>query len=284
MTNGKCETKKRKKIFALIAAAVVIGAAMVLLLLFAVIPSVKYHKAMTCYRDGKYQDAYEAFKAIDYKDSKEKEVESLYLAQMENLSDVKKGDVIKFGQYEQDAIAKNGKEEIEWQVLDVKDGKAFVISVVAIESKAYNSPWVNVTWETCTLRKWLNDNFLNTAFGSKHQALIPTVSVPADANPNYKTNPGNATNDKVFLLSMKEAETYFADGYERRCEKSEKVHRATDDQSCHRYSWWWLRTPSFRQNEATIVRVYEVTSDFSNLPVCNTYGAVRPAMWIDLKK
>ena len=276
--------KNRKKVLAIVAAAVVAVAAIVLLLIFVIIPALKYNAAMKLYDDGEYQAAYTAFKRLDYKDSNGKEVECLYLAQTEHISDVKKGDVIKFGQYEQDDIVKNGKEEIEWQVLDVKDGKAFVISVVALESKAYHSPWENVTWETCTLRKWLNDNFLNTAFGSKHQALISTVSVLADANPNYKTNPGNDTNDKVFLLSMKEAETYFVDDYERRCEKSEKVHHATDDQTCHSDSWWWLRTPSFRQNEAVIVRQYNATSDFSNLPVCNTYGAVRPAMWIDLTK
>lgn len=277
-------TKNRKKVLAIVATAVVAVAAIVLLLIFVIIPALKYNAAMKLYDDGEYQAAYTAFKGIDYKESKAYEMESLYMAQMENIADVKKDDIIKFGQYEQDGNVKNGKEEIEWQVLDVKDGKALVVSLYALESKAYHSPWKDVTWETCTLRKWLNDSFLNTAFGAQHQNLIPTVTVPADANPNYKTNPGNDTNDKVFLLSLREAETYFPDSYERRCEKSEKVHRATDDETCHNDSWWWLRTPSSRQNEAVIVRQYNATSDFSNLPVCNTYGAVRPAMWIDLKK
>ena len=277
-------TKNRKKVLAIVAAAVVAVAAIVLLLIFVIIPALKYNAAMKLYDEECYDDAYDAFKVMDYKDSEDKAAECLYRKQAESLYDLRKDDIIKFGQYEQDDNVKNGKEEIEWQALDVKDGKVLVVSLYALESKAYHSPWQDVTWETCTLRKWLNDSFLNTAFGAQHQNLIPAVTVPADANPNYKTNPGNDTNDKVFLLSLREAETYFPDSYERRCEKSEKVHRATDDETCHNDSWWWLRTPSFRQNEAVIVRQYNATSDFSNLPVCNTYGAVRPAMWIDLEK
>ncbi len=280
-------TKKWKKVLVITASAVVACAAITLLLIIVIIPNVKYNAAMKLYDEEFYDDAYEAFKVMDYKDSKDKEVECLYQSQAhitQTLFDLRKDDIIKFGQYEQDGNVKNGKEEIEWQVLDVKDGKALVVSLYALEAKAYNSPWKDVTWETCTLRKWLNDSFLSTAFGPQHQKFIPAVTVPADANPNYKTNPGNDTNDKVFLLSLKEAETYFPDGYERRCEKSEKVHRLTDDESCHSECWWWLRTPSSRQNEATIVRGYGVTSDFSNLPVCNSYGAVRPAMWIEFKK
>lgn len=42
------------------------------------------------------------------------------------------GDIFKFGSYEQDNDTSNGKEDIEWLVLEVKDGKALLISKYAL--------------------------------------------------------------------------------------------------------------------------------------------------------
>ena len=68
----------------------------------------------------------------------------------------------------------------------------------------------SVTWETCSLRKWLNDEFVNEAFSKKEQKYIPTVTVPAHKNPKYDTDPGKATKDKVFLLSAVEVKNILA--------------------------------------------------------------------------
>lgn len=71
-----------------------------------------------------------------------------------------------FGKYEQDNNTSNGKEKIEWLVLEVKDGKALVISKYALDCKPYNTSSTNVTWETCSLRNWLNNDFINSAFSA----------------------------------------------------------------------------------------------------------------------
>ena len=53
-------------------------------------------------------------------------------------------------------------------------------------------------WETCTLRKWLNSDFLNSVFTEDEKTKINTVLVSADKNPEFNSDPGSDTQDKVF--------------------------------------------------------------------------------------
>ena len=76
-------------------------------------------------------------------------------------------------------------------------------------TKPYNEEWTDVTWETCTLRTWLNEDFYTTAFSKKERGYIAETLVKNEDNPEYGTVGGNDTRDKVFLLSIGEATTYF---------------------------------------------------------------------------
>ena len=51
---------------------------------------------------------------------------------------VKVGDIITFGNYWQGKDKSAGKQPVEWQVLDVKDGKALVISKYGLINHKYN--------------------------------------------------------------------------------------------------------------------------------------------------
>ena len=84
----------------------------------------------------------------------------------------KVGDIIKFGHYEQDGNTSYGKEEIEWEVLKVESDRVLVVSKYALDCKPYNTEYTDVTWETCSLRQWLNSTFLNTAFSAEEQKKI----------------------------------------------------------------------------------------------------------------
>ena len=119
------------------------------------------------------------------------------------------GDIIKFGHYEQDGNTTNGKEEIEWQVLKVESDRVLVVSKYALDCKKYNETYTDSTWENCTLRNWLNNDFKNAAFTSAEQAKIPTVTVVNENNPKHGTEGGNNTNDQLFCLSIGEIESYF---------------------------------------------------------------------------
>ena len=132
---------------------------------------VKINECNTAILDGKYNDAialmdagnvveaYEALIALDgYKDSADK-ANSIYVRyKVEKLKTAKVGDYIFFGAYEQDNKTSNGKEDVECLILEVKDGKALVISKYALDCRQYSTSHTDVTWETCTLRKWLNNN------------------------------------------------------------------------------------------------------------------------------
>ena len=49
----------------------------------------------------------------------------------------------------------------------------------------YYPEFTEVTWETSTLREWLNESYFNDAFSDEEQAMILTTSVPNPANPGY---------------------------------------------------------------------------------------------------
>ncbi|MBQ6817886.1 MAG: hypothetical protein IJO27_05580 [Bacilli bacterium] len=80
------------------------------------------------------------------------------------------GDIIEFGNYEQDNNTSNGKETIEWIVLEKKDNKILVLSKHGLDAKQYNSTGANITWEQSDIRTWLNGEFTNNAFSSSEQS------------------------------------------------------------------------------------------------------------------
>lgn len=198
-----------------------------------------------------------------------------------NNSTVIVGKYITFGSYEQDNNLANGKEPIEWLVLEKKGGKALVISKHALDWQQYNTDFEEVTWETCTLRKWLNDEFINSAFTSSEKSRIPTVTVTADVNPSCDTDPGNDTQDRVFLLSIDEANEYFDSDEARKCTAT---HYAQERGVWQAYDWigcaWWLRSPGNFQEFAA--NGYEGYVDSYGSSVSGSNIGVRPAMWITL--
>lgn len=163
---------------------------------------------------------------------------------------VKVGDKVTFGAYEQDGNTGNGKEAIEWLVLEVKNGEALLISVYALD--VYNTYWGSSTWDNSTLRTWMNGTFYDKAFSATEKAAIITSTVKADKHPYYSSDPGKTTYDKVFCLSYVEANTLMT-ASQRKCtattyaRSTRKVY--TESGRCY----WWLRTPGKPGCGASIV-------------------------------
>lgn len=195
------------------------------------------------------------------------------------------GSIIKLGKYEQDNNTSNGSEDIEWIVLAKDIDKMLVISDKAIDCKQYNTSSANVTWETCSLRNWLNNDFINSAFSATEKTMISSVKVSADKNPDYDTDPGNDTEDKVFLLSIEEANRYFNNDSERRCVPTEYAkangaftYKIDGTTNC----FWWLRSQGGYSNKsASVVNSDGTVSKYGNA-VDDNRDCVRPAMWISL--
>ena len=202
------------------------------------------------------------------------------------------GDVIGFGHYEQDNKKNNGAELIEWIVLDVRGSQALLISRYALDTQPYHRESASVTWETCSLRRWLNSSFLKEAFNSTEQAAILTAAVDNGSSQGYSnwdTWGGNDTDDKLFLLSYAEADQYFLlDGMNARVaptnyaiKRGGRIDNRTKTDDGDASGWWWLRSPGYTQGRAAAIgndgclHYYTVYS--SNL-------VVRPALWLDLDR
>ena len=313
--------KKAKKVFIAIASVACVCAVFLILLKTVIIPKQKYNQAMELIASGDYDSAYalleeigdneaiasnkydRAIKYIDsgdhkaaymlldglsYKDSAEKllSIKPQYYKFL--LKNSKVGDIVYFGTYEQDNDTTNGKEDIEWLVLAKEKNRVLVISDKALDCQPYNSSYTEeVTWEKCSLRKWLNNDFINAAFTAEERAKIPTVMVSTDKNPEYDTDPGNATKDRVFLLSIVEVEKYFPSNEARKCVPTEYAisNGAYTSDSYTKGGkatcWWWLRSPGYNRFDAASVNMYGNVDEEGSHVNNDTY-AVRPAMWISI--
>mgnify|MGYP004582251085 CR=1 FL=1 len=273
--------KRNKKIAIITTPIVCVVIAFIIVLNAVIIPNSKYNAAVALMDAGNSDEAYSIFQELgNYKDSAEKAENIKVIKNKEKLKNANVGSYITFGAYEQDNNNSNGKEDVEWLVLAKEGSKVLVISKYALDCQQYNTSYADVTWETCTLRKWLNNYFINAAFSGYEKAMIPTVTVSADKNPNYSTNPGNATQDQVFLLSITEANKYFGSDSARQCKPTDYAVANGAWEINSGNCCWWLRSPGCTQHIAAVVDSGVVDED--RLGVNSYHDAVRPALWVNI--
>ena len=197
-----------------------------------------------------------------------------YTPMLFNPESVKQGGYIKFGSYPQENG--NTREPIEWLVLEVNGNEAFLVSRYGLDCRQYHHACVSMTWEQCDLRKWLNHDFLEAAFTEEEQRRIKVSEVVNDNSRQYDTRGGNNTRDRVFCLSLAEAEQYFENDSERRCRPTAqaKAHGAYVSAGC---CYWWLRSPGDYQHSASYVYTGGALLPIGDYVHCD-YGAVRPAL------
>lgn len=136
-------------------------------------------------------------------------------------------DSVYYGNYAQSDSAGATKDPIKWRVLSnnsndtqAQNKQLFLLSDQNLDVQPYNTSHTSITWEKSTIRSWLNgyaasentcgtdytsNNFINTAFSTDEQGAIAETYVYNRPNPDWSTDGGNNTNDKVFLLSIEEA-------------------------------------------------------------------------------
>lgn len=127
---------------------------------------------------------------------------------IKQVADMKAGDIVTFGTYQQDVDPSKGPEKIEWIVLDVEEHRALLLSCHVLEAIPFNEKLRRVPWKKCTLRKWLNREFYRTAFSESERGLIVETKLRND-DFIYVFRPVNTdTTDKIFLLSRDELLKY----------------------------------------------------------------------------
>ena len=197
-----------------------------------------------------------------------------------NKSEYKVGKTIEFGNYPQD---KDGTEKpIEWIVMKKEGNQVLLLSKYVLDAKSYNEGWGDVTWETSDIRQWLNNEFYTTAFNKAEKAKIQTSLIKNEDNSEYGTSGGNDTEDKVFLLSEKEADTLFSDEEERIAKATEYAEKSGVYVNKEKAAWWWLRSPGYSSRDAAGVGSHGWV-DRSGYNVSSYFDGVRPALHLNLQ-
>ena len=187
-------------------------------------------------------------------------------------------ETVLFGAFEQDNNINNGKEPIEWYILYSDHEKALLLSRFALTNMNFNKTFADVTWETSTIREWLNTNFYRTAFLYDEQVCILTNQ--KGYTNSYCEYGEIATADEVFLLSLDEL-NFYIDTVLRRQLIATPYAKANGIQVKDNYSWWWLRTNGNSNKTAQIVFETGYISTIGR-DVSSYVGGVRPAIWVDI--
>lgn len=188
------------------------------------------------------------------------------------------GGSYRFGRYTQ---YRNNVIPIDWQIVRIKDDYAILLSKYCLDAVPYNNTFVNSTWSDCSLRRWLNNDFYNSAFSHEEKKRILVADITTSNNTEHNSNGGPNTQDKVYCLSMDEVKEYFYSDNARIAEPTEfAVERGVDKEanSC----WWWLRTPGYKNNYVSVVGDSGYITNYG-CEVNQNYVGVRPALRISLK-
>lgn len=205
------------------------------------------------------------------------------------------GQTFTMGRYEQDNNLSNGPEPIEWQVLTVQGNRALVISKIALETITHTEMQQSTSWEGSSYRKRLNGEFYNNSFSEAEKNKILQVTNENPDNPEYGTDGGNRTEDRIFLLSFDEAKSYFKSDEVRKCNFTEYVKDTyIRTQGIYSYHYnnhedysavWMLRTPGYTKNMRVLVNMLG-SIELIGLPCdaisgCDkTLFTLRPAFWM----
>ena len=206
-------------------------------------------------------------------------------------------------------------ELIKWRVLNRNGNDALLLADIALDDQEYNTNDEDVTWESSSMRSWLNGygasvnqpktdysrkNFIDSAFTSTQMNAIKTTNVVNNNNVNYGTAGGNNTSDKVFLLSESEVyNTDTAEGYGFAKDYSTYDEARRSRCSIYAYAmgtWrnydteytkyngnidWWLRSPGGNSSSAA-----ELSDDGwvirDGPDVYHDDAGVRPALHLNL--
>lgn len=213
-------------------------------------------------------------------------------------------DCVWFGHYPQTSNGKGGfnNDPIKWRVLSVNGDKVFLLADKVLDAGEYNQTKDEITWEYSTIRSWLNGygsdanndgisyakhGFMDAAFSEKEKLAISDVELENEDNPDYDTNGGHTTIDKIFLLSITEAINprygfleYYDDMEQRESINTAYASVKTDVAIGHR-EFWWLRTPGDFVDYAAVIEPNGAIGS-GGIEVYAPYVGIRPALYMAL--
>lgn len=255
----KAKKRKRTVILCSIATVFVIIAAVILATV--VIPNNYYSKAADFEASGNYESAIIYYrKAGSYKDSHNK----LRAVSVLNAKNYTVNDTVYLGEY-------NGKV-LEWIVVSVDGNQAVLVCNSIVANKEYNDTSGGMDtseksfhyneWPKCSLRTWLNTDFLDTAFNDNEMSSLTKAKVESAGEDKDE---GSVT-DYVYIMS------------EYEMENAEKT--AWDADYSIRKQALWLRGSS--GTNGMYAEGYNTGSSYGLNSLTDLYGVV-PVIWLTIK-
>ncbi len=212
------------------------------------------------------------------------------------------GDVVTIGEYchgQNPEYSYQLKFPVKWLVLENLGDKALLISLYNLDVYHYldldkffdyEDNNIPITWAVSDIRYWLNENLLYSIFNDTELSCVLPTKVHTPDNPVYGTTGGEDTTDYLFLLSIEEAQKYFASDTERRTQIVPDVEIEQYDLMAYQhylnttdYYDWWLRSPGKTADYAAFVGRFGNVNVEGEILAAESVS-VRPAMWIDLNK
>ena len=204
----------------------------------------------------------------------------------------KVGSEFSFGEY--------GGYHTVWQVLDIEDNMALIITKYAIDIRDYNEGGGEVTWTDCSLRQWLNDDFLHSSFSDAEREAIQETTLVDTGTKDYifllsslEVNQYFTSNeDRITTLNMtKEAERAYAQRvssdktYELGYDRALSFIQDLDEEDYWPVSWWLRSSGKGEDSAPAVGRTDGSIFDQSiyGFPPFAPVTGVRPAMWVDLE-
>lgn len=196
---------------------------------------------------------------------------------------LKVGDIVQFGRYEQDNDLENGPEPIEWRVLEIKDQAALLLSRSILDLKSYHYRDTETSWMNCTLRKWLNEDFVEAAFvPAEAERIIEFEYYEGGPNKYNRKSKVVFSLNKVFALTMEEVQAYIPEKQDRIAPVSDYV-RGLPGYNAQSGNWW-LRNYDYAwiggEKKSRVITI-DPRGEIIGVFITNPAG-VRPAIQIRL--
>ena len=188
------------------------------------------------------------------------------------------GEIVKIGEYSQNDTTGFAKDPIEWIVVGKENDNLLVLAKEIIDNKCYKDEYVHTSWETSTIRTWLNNQFYNEAFSEDEKAEIITEDDILH----------NGFSDRVFVLSEEQANKYFANDTLRAAMATKYAKNIINnggklEVANNGNSPYWLRTVGETSTKAMDIDTVGAINTVGTT-VTSTYDGVRPAMWVKESK
>ena len=195
-------------------------------------------------------------------------------------ADVKVGDIIRYGRYEQDNVSSNGKEEIEWIVLAVEEDRICLISRYILDTARYLNPSRWATYSSSAIRIWLFSDFYNAAFSAEEKKNVLVYDIDPGVNPKYPgISQGAVVDDEVGLLSVQQVEKYFPAPADKQCTATAYAVKRGVYVAANGFSPWWTCTMGQNNESACLVRSDGAINYNGRELTVPTFGA-RPVIWL----